>query len=279
MAFANTALQDNPDLPAGEVIAASPNNVSAFEIFENGLIEGRFCKYDSGSIDNLDASATPVLAGIVRRKLTGEIGTGIYSTTGATIDQVAEVINFGFATVTVTAAATPVKFDQVYTVNAATADAGKATDDSGQLIVPGAIFWEQKASNVWLVRIMMGVETSTSYVGTPSTMEVSAVDNEDATATVTVQAKSADGTDYADNVLFRFWVGGADDFLIDAITDILVPTGTLFREETANAAELVITDATGLAEITLSVAGGGTTYAWAEIGGNIFPLGAIVVTA
>ena len=39
MAFNNTALQSNPDLPAGEVITASPYNVSAFERFEDGLIE------------------------------------------------------------------------------------------------------------------------------------------------------------------------------------------------------------------------------------------------
>jgi len=41
MSFTNTTLQDSPDLGAGEVITASPYNVSAFEIFEDGLIEGR----------------------------------------------------------------------------------------------------------------------------------------------------------------------------------------------------------------------------------------------
>lgn len=163
MAFANTVLADNPDLPAGEVIKASPYNVSAFEVFENGLVEGRFCKFDSGSIDNLDASATPTIAGIVRRKITGEInavGTpGTYSTSGQEIDQVAEVINFGFATVTVTDAADPSKYDAVNVVNAAGADAGKATDaavDSGPPAIISAgdvVFWEQKAENVWLVRI------------------------------------------------------------------------------------------------------------------------------
>lgn len=161
MAFANTVLTDNPDLPAGEVIKASPYNVSAFELFEDGLVEGRFCKLDSGQIDNLDASATPVIAGIVRRKVTGEInavGTpGVYSTSGQEIDQVAEVINFGFATVTVTDAADPSKGDAVNVVNAAGADAGKATNaavDAGPPAIISAgnvVFWEQKAENVWLV--------------------------------------------------------------------------------------------------------------------------------
>lgn len=156
MSFNNTVLQDNLDLPAGEVIKASPHNVSAFELFENGLVEGRFAKLDSGSVDNLDGSATPTIVGIVKRKVTGEIGTGIYSTSGQEIDQVAEVINFGFATVTVTDAATPAKYDAVNVINDGTADAGKATDAAvaaGIISAGDVVFWEQKAANVWLVRM------------------------------------------------------------------------------------------------------------------------------
>jgi len=156
MAFKNTVLQDNPDLGAGEFIAASPYNVSAFELFEDGLVEGRFVKYDTGSIDNMDGSASPVVAGIARRKITGEIGTGIYSTSGQAIDQVAEVINFGFATVAVTDDADPAKYDAVQFVNATGADAGKATDAtvaSGIVSAGDVVFWEPKAAGVWLVRI------------------------------------------------------------------------------------------------------------------------------
>ena len=159
MAFNNTALQSNPDLPAGEVITASPYNVSAFEIFEDGLIEGRFCKFDTGSIDNMDASGTPVIAGIVKRKITGEIGTGIYSTSGMEMDQVAEVINFGFATVTVSGDADPSKYDAVNVVNDGTGEDGMATEEavstgeSLDIISAGDVaFWEQKATGVWLVR-------------------------------------------------------------------------------------------------------------------------------
>ena len=156
MAFKNTVLQDNPDLGAGEFIAASPYNVSAFELFEDGLVEGRFVKYDTGSIDNMDGSASPVVAGIARRKITGEIGTGIYSTSGQAIDQVAEVINFGFATVAVTDDADPAKYDAVQFVNATGADAGKATDAdvvTGIVSAGDVVFWEPKAAGVWLVRI------------------------------------------------------------------------------------------------------------------------------
>ena len=156
MAFNQAVLQEIADLPAGEVITASPYNVSAFEKFEDGLIEGRFVKFDSEQIDKLDASSTPVIAGIAKRKVTGEIGTGIYSATGQTIDSVAEVINFGFATVTVTDSATPAKYGSVQVVNAATADSGKATDaavESGIISAGDVVFWEAKSANTWLVRI------------------------------------------------------------------------------------------------------------------------------
>ena len=156
MSFATTVQAQITDLGAGEVIAASPYNVSAFELFEDGLLEGRFCKFDTGSIDNLDASATPTLAGIVKRKVSGEISaSGAYSTSGPEIDQVAEVINFGFATVTVQDAADPAKYDPVYTINLDSAERGKATQDSGAtgaLAVSNCVFWEAKAAGVWLVR-------------------------------------------------------------------------------------------------------------------------------
>lgn len=155
MPFDNTVLGQITDLKAGEVIASSPYSISAFEIFEDGLIEGRFCKFDTGSIDNLDASATPVIAGIAKRKISGEIGTGVYSTSGQGIDQVAEVINFGYATVTVTDAADPSKYDPVYAINLDSAERGKATEASGAtgaLLISDCVFWEAKADGVWLVR-------------------------------------------------------------------------------------------------------------------------------
>jgi hypothetical protein len=279
MPFTNTTLQDSPDLPAGEVITASPYNVSAFELFENGLVEGRFCKFDNGSIDNLDASGTPVIAGIVKRKITGEIGTGIYSTSGMEIDQVAEVINFGFATVTVTGAARPSKYDQVYTVNDVTADAGKATDSSGETIVNGAVFWEEKKTGVWLVRVMMGVETTTSYVAAPSSLEISAADGGDGSAAVTIQAKSADGTNYAENVCTRVWVGTSDNFTAVAIDGLTVDTGTVKESVTSKAENILISGATGLIVLTLNNTDAGSLYLWAEISGNIYASGAIVITS
>lgn len=157
MAFNNTVIEEHLDLPAGEVLKASPHNVSAFDVFEDGLIEGRFAKFDTGSIDNLDGSATPVIAGIVRRKPTGEIGEGVYRTSGEGYDSVAEVINFGFATVAVTETADPSKYDAVNIINAVdNADNGLATDAAvaaGIISAGDVVFWEEKQPGVWLVRI------------------------------------------------------------------------------------------------------------------------------
>lgn len=154
MAFNDTVLSAIPDLVAGEFIAASPYNCSAFEVWEEGLVPGRFAKYDTGSIDLLDTSATPVIAGVVRRKIASALENATYTKLGIAPDQVAEVVNFGFVTVEVLSGDTPTKYQQVYAVNTAGANLGKATETStNNAIVPGCVFWEAKAANTWLVLI------------------------------------------------------------------------------------------------------------------------------
>ncbi len=151
---ANTVLRNQPDLNAGEVIASAPHSIQGFEVWEEGLVPGRFCKYDAGSIDLLDVSATPIIAGIVRRKIASALENVNYTKLGIAPDQVAEVINFGYATVQVPTGVTPAKYGQVYAVNIAGADIGKATTVStNNVAVPGCIFWEVKRANVWLVLI------------------------------------------------------------------------------------------------------------------------------
>lgn len=157
MAFAETVLEQIPDLPAGEVIASSPHCVVPFDSFEDQLVPGRFVKLDTGRIDNLDNSATPKIVGISRRKVASALDQENYRTaaSGATApDSCAEVINFGFATVAVPTGVTPAKYGAVYAVNAAGSgvDFGKATTVStNNALIPDCVFWEAKAANVWLV--------------------------------------------------------------------------------------------------------------------------------
>lgn len=153
MAFTNTVLETSPALGSGEVIKSKPYNTEAFGTFEDGLIQGRFAKYDTGSIDNLDGSATPKIAGIVRRKISGEVGVATYRTTGDIIDYTAEVHTFGMATVDVVSGNTPAKYGIAYAVNAAGSGAnfGKATTTATNNVDSGWVFWEELQAGVWLV--------------------------------------------------------------------------------------------------------------------------------
>lgn len=151
MAFTSAVLEESKKLGSGEVLRTRPFNVEAFSTFEDGLVQGRFAKYDNGSVDNLDGSATPKIAGIVTRLIGGEIGISTYRNTGAIVDTVAEVMTTGFATVDVVASQTPARYGIVYAVNATGADAGKATTVSTDNVNSGYVFWEQVDTNVWLV--------------------------------------------------------------------------------------------------------------------------------
>lgn len=151
MAFNNTVLAQSAGLSSGEVLASKPFNVEAFSVFEDGLIQGRFCKYDGGSIDNLDGSATPVIGGITRRLIGGEIGVSTYRNTGDLIDSAAEVITFGFATVDVVDGDTPSKYGIAYAENQTAGDFGKATTTATDNVDSGYVFWEEVSTGVWLV--------------------------------------------------------------------------------------------------------------------------------
>lgn len=157
MAFKNAVLAVNPDLGAGEVIKQSPHNISAFDVFQDGLLAGRFAQLKAGVPSNMDGTATPKLIGIPRRKVTGEIASqSAYTLTSEGFDSVAEIINFGFATVEIADGAEPVKYGVVNVINeAANAQNGRATDAAiaaGIISAGDMVFWEAKAAGVWLVR-------------------------------------------------------------------------------------------------------------------------------
>jgi hypothetical protein len=153
MAFDNTIQQDAAGLDAGELLEGHVNNTDAFGTFEDGLKVGRFAKYDTGSADNLDGSATPTIAGVVKRNLTGDLSKTVYDTE----DDVAEISNFGYIVVEVVDGNTPAKYGQVYAENAginAGADYGKATTlATGNVAVTGATFHKEIKTNVWAVKL------------------------------------------------------------------------------------------------------------------------------
>lgn len=152
MAFDNAVLSENKKLGAGEVIPSKPYNTETFKVFESGIIQGRFCKYDTGSIDMLDGSSTPKIAGITKRKVGGGIEVSTYTSTS---DTAIAVHNFGLVAVDVVSGNTPAKYGTVYAVNASGsgADFSKATTTSTNNVDTGCVFWEQTDTNVWLVLI------------------------------------------------------------------------------------------------------------------------------
>lgn len=153
MAFTSAVLEESKKLGSGEVLRTRPFNVEAFSTFENGLVMGRFAKYDTGSVDNLDGSSTPKIAGVVTRLIGGELGVNTYRKTGTLVDTAAEVMTTGFATVDVVSGNTPARYGIAYAVNASGsgADFGKATTTSTNNVDSGYVFWEKVDTNVWLV--------------------------------------------------------------------------------------------------------------------------------
>lgn len=154
MAFTNTVKTVYDALGSGEVLRSKPSNVDAFSTFEDGLVFGRFAKYDTGSLDNLDGSATPTIAGIVNRDLTQPTGVNTYDSTRTPAGSVsADCITFGYATVEVTTGITPARYGIVYATNdgLVPADYGNATTVSLNNIATNWVFVEEIQTDVWLI--------------------------------------------------------------------------------------------------------------------------------
>jgi len=99
------------------------------------------------------------------------------------------------------------------------------------------------------------------------------------TGTITIQLKDAGGNNLAARALVRTWIGTADDFGVDALTDYSVSTGTSKEEVTANGEYIAVTDTNGVIVMAIDNGGAATNYCWAEVGGRITASGAVVCTA
>ena len=150
---------------AGEVIGEL-GYIRGWSNFADGIEAGLFCKYDSAtdSIIKVDGTASPVIAGVVRRMVTNALEDGSVFTSDVT--NVVNVVENGVVTVNVVAGVVPNKFDPVYVyinTDVATNEWGKATSHSedlasdGSTKVPNApvdgYFFEEIETGVWSVRI------------------------------------------------------------------------------------------------------------------------------
>ena len=151
MSFATGYLSDPTAVGAGEPIGALNMVLSASD-FEDGLKIGRFAKLDTGSLDNIDSSSTPVIAGVVIRDPAravedgGEVNSDLYN--------MAQYVRQGIVTVDVVTGDTPSMFGAVFINNEATADAGKATTtDDADTEASNAEFLYEVQTDVWAIRL------------------------------------------------------------------------------------------------------------------------------
>lgn len=137
----------------GEIIG-NVGVVSTYTVFEEGLIGGRFGKMNTAGdgIDLIDSSATPTIAGVVKREV-GNALEDLGTYTAANANNV-DVIESNLVTVEVVTGLTPSKFDPVYVENLTALDYGKATTAStaGNVLVDG-YFYQEVDTDVWTIRI------------------------------------------------------------------------------------------------------------------------------
>lgn len=149
MAFPIAPSIDGASTHSGQTQDIFASLILSTGTFEDGLQVGRFAKLDTGSIDNLDASATPVIAGVILRCVTNAIeDDDTYKTANTSM---IEYQRCGVATVEVKAGESPAVFGEVFAHNVADADAGKAVTAAG--VATGAEFLFEITPTVWAIRL------------------------------------------------------------------------------------------------------------------------------
>lgn len=148
MAFSTGLLNDPQGSGAGERWFGPPVIVTE-TTFEASLKIGRFAKIDTGSLDNMDGSATPVIAGVVLRNIANAIEDG--AVIDASVSQV-EYLRCGVVSVAVKSGETPTRLGRVYVSNAGDASDGMATATATDVAV-NAEFLEELSTGVWLIHL------------------------------------------------------------------------------------------------------------------------------
>lgn len=149
MAFETGYLSDFNKVGAGEEMGTS-NRVLGHRSYEDGLKVGRFAKVDSGSLDNMDGSATPVLAGVVLRTPTTSVEADGTIDADLTTGSVS-YMQSGLVTVEVKTGQTPAYKGTVYASNAGDANDGTAQTTATDAVDTGAVFIEEIQTGVWLI--------------------------------------------------------------------------------------------------------------------------------
>lgn len=161
MAFASTFINDPTAVGAGERFGPNVIALGAID-FEDNLKVGRFAKFDTGSIDNMDGSATPVIAGVVLRPVANAVELG--GVLDADLYGQIEYLRQGIVTVDVKAGETPARFGRVYVSNAGDANDGLATATATDEPVNGE-FLHEVQSGVWAIYLTPPAGDIATHIG------------------------------------------------------------------------------------------------------------------
>jgi len=147
MAFSTGTLNDIAGVGAGERYGKSNVELSS-TVFEDGLIVGRFAKLDTASIDLLDGSGTPSLAGVVLRSVSMDLESG--QAIDSDIYNQISYLRSGLCTVAVKTGESPAVLGRVYVSNDGNAHDGLATATNTDVAVNAEFIMEIK-TDTWLI--------------------------------------------------------------------------------------------------------------------------------
>lgn len=129
------------------------------------------------------------------------------------------------------------------------------------------------------IKFTKPLEFDTSVALPQAKLALSAEDQTDGTADVTIQVQDPAGNDLAVSAFVRVWTGGADDYGVDALTGISATTGTVLNSDTANGDVDVVTDSNGTAVLAMNNGTAGSIYVWAAYQGQVFETGEVTITS
>ena len=192
MSFGTGSIDDPQKVGAGERYGSNQLILTILD-FEDNLKVGRFAKLDTGSLDNVDGSASPVLAGVVLRNVANPVEDG--GVIDADLYEQVEYIRQGLVTVRVKTGETPALFDRVYVSNAGDANDGMATATNTDEAV-NAEFVAEVQTGVWLIYVNPAPGDIATHIGDAlaahAASAISLLDAGGLTATVNIETAIAE---------------------------------------------------------------------------------------
>jgi len=161
MSFGTGQIDDPQKVGAGERHGQAQIIFTAVD-FEDNLNVGRFAKLDTGSLDNMDGSATPVIAGVVLRNVAAPVEDG--GAIDADLYSQVEYMRGGLVTVDVKTGETPTMFGKVYASNAGDANDGLATANAAD-VPTNAEFIMEVQDGVWLIYMTPAPGDVATHIG------------------------------------------------------------------------------------------------------------------